>query len=375
MTALAKYELLEAPGRYFDGAVAAPRDVVVRFGDASLILMTADDTPITHWSLAGLRDVGAGAGSLSLTPDHESDERLLISDDYMTAAIRAVCPSLSERRKTPGPRWRKAALWAATALGAIYLIIFHLAPALSDQLAELIPPEAEIAMGEEMAGQFASFIAKGEARFCGEGAFPGQGGFALRKLVRRVTAGAEAHVPLSVRVFDHPMVNAFALPGGQILLFRGMIRAAESPEAVAGVLAHEIGHVAARDPTRLTLRSAGTAGLIGLLLGDFTGATVTVALSEALLRSGYQRDAETAADGFAARLLAKEGLPTTPLAGFFQSLKAQSGDGPAFFSHLSSHPDLDGRARAMRDADTIGDSPYEPALTDQEWVALRNICR
>ncbi|MEX2519174.1 MAG: M48 family metallopeptidase [Paracoccaceae bacterium] len=373
MTALAKYELLEAPGRYFDGATAAAREVVVRFGDASLILMTADDTPITHWSLAGLRNVGGGAGALSLTPDHESDERLLITDEYMTAAIRAVCPSLSERRKTPGPRWRKAALWAAAALGSIYLIIFHLAPALSDQLAELIPPEAEIAMGEEMARQFASFIAEGEPRFCGEGG--GQGGLALQKLVRRVSTGADAHVPLTVRVFDHPMVNAFALPGGQILLFRGMIRAADSPEAVAGVLAHEIGHVAARDPTRLTLRSAGTAGLIGLLLGDFTGATVTVALSEALLRSGYQRDAETTADGFAARLLAREGLPTTPLAGFFLSLKAQSGGGAALFSHLSSHPDLDGRTQAMRDADTIGDAPYEPALTDQEWVALRNICR
>ena len=89
MTALAKYELLEAPGRYFDGETARPRDVVVKFGDASLIVMNHDDLPITHWSLAGVRDLSSGRGPLSLTPDHDSDERLTVEDPDMIAAIRA----------------------------------------------------------------------------------------------------------------------------------------------------------------------------------------------------------------------------------------------------------------------------------------------
>ncbi|QIE56439.1 M48 family metallopeptidase [Pikeienuella piscinae] len=371
MAAPVKYDLLEAPGRYFDGRTAAARDVVVKFGDASLILMTHEDMPITHWSLAGLRDLGAGAGALSLTPDYESDERLVLDDPDMVAAIRQVCPALGLPRPVSRSRWRRAIVWAAAALGSVYVIVFHLAPALSDRMAALIPPEAEIAMGEEMATQFAMILSKGEPRFCAGGA----GGRALATLTARLEGAADAHLPLTVRVLDHPMVNAFALPGGQIILFRGLLRNADSPEALAGVLAHEIGHVAARDPTRLTLRSAGTAGMIGLLLGDFTGATVTVALSEALLRSGYQREAEAAADDYAAKLLAAEGLPTAPLAGFFRKLKGEKGDGAPALSHLSSHPDLDGRAAEMRAADTIGDAPYEPALSDQDWVALRNICR
>lgn len=371
MTALTKYERLEAPGRYFDGETAAPREVIAKFGDVSLILMTLDDMPIAHWSLAGLRDLGAGEGALSLTPDDDSDERLVLEDRDMVAAIRAVCPQLERRRAAPPSRRRRALLWAAAALGSIYLIIFHIAPVLSDQMAKLIPPETEAAMGREMAAQFASILSKGEPRFCSGGA----GGRALDKMVARISRHADTHGPLTVRVLDNPKVNAFALPGGQIILFRGLLRAADSPEALAGVLAHEIGHVAARDPTRLTLRSAGTAGMIGLLLGDFTGATVTVALSEALLRSGYQREAEAAADAYATHLLAAENLPTTPLAGFFRDLKTKGKNNAPVLSHLSSHPDLDGRAAATTAADTVGDAPFEPVLSDQDWVALRNICK
>lgn len=371
MTAAPRYDLLEAPGRYFDGQTAEAREVVVRFGDASLVLMTHDDMPITHWSLAGLRDLGAGAAALSLTPDFDSDERLVLDDRDMIEAVRSVCPKLDAPRPRERSRKRRALFWAVAALGSIYLLIFHIAPALSDQLAALIPPEAEVAMGEEMVGRFTGLMSDGEPRFCSDAA----GARALAKLADRLESRAGAHVPLNVQVLDNDMVNAFALPGGQIVVFRGLIRDADSPEALAGVIAHEIGHVVARDPTRLTLRAAGTAGLIGLLLGDFTGATVTVALSEALLNSGYQREAETEADAYAARLLGDEGLPTAPLAGFLQQLLDEAGELPPVLMHFSSHPELSGRVEALRAADRIGDDAFEPALSDQDWVALRNICR
>ena len=296
MTALAQYERLEASGRYFDGETARAREVVVKFGDASLIILSLDDVPITHWSLAGLRDISQKGAGLTLTPDIDSDERLVVEDAEMVGAIAAVCPDLRKARKVSGRSWGRIGFWAAAALGSVYLIVFHLVPALSDQMASLIPPEAEVTLGEKMVDQFAALLTEeGEPRFCSTRA----GTRALAAMASRLESAAGAHVPLRVRVLDHPMVNAFALPGGQVVVFRGLLRAAESPEEVAGVLAHEIGHVVARDPTRLTLRSAGTAGLLGLLLGDFTGATATVAVSEAMLRSGYQREAEAAADSFA----------------------------------------------------------------------------
>ncbi len=371
MTALAQYQLLEAEGRYFDGQTAAPREVIVKFGDASLMILDMQDTPITHWPLATLRSLGATGPGLSLIPDYGGDERLMVQDTQMIDAIRAVCPKLDKSEPVSGRRWSRIAGWTALAGASLYLIMFHLVPALSDQMAEMIPPDAEIAMGEKMTEEFASLLSRfEEQRFCSTP----EGDRALGRMVARLEDSADLYLPLNVRVLDHKMINAFALPGGQVVLFRGLIDAADTPEEVAGVLAHEIGHVAHRDPTRLTLRSAGTAGLLGLMLGDFTGASVTVALSEALLQSGYRREAEAAADDFANAALTNQGLPTKPFAGFFLKLSDKVGETPELLTHLATHPDLKGRAAKAEAADRIGDQPFTPALNDQDWVALQSIC-
>ncbi len=93
-----------------------------------------------------------------------------------------------------------------------------------------------------------------------------------------------------------------------------------------------------------------------------------------MLRSGYQREAEAAADDFANAALGAQGLPTKPFAGFFEKLQKEVGEQPEFLTHLASHPDLDGRVAKAKAADQIGDQPFKPALSDQDWVALQEIC-
>lgn len=374
MTALAEFQLLESEGRYFDGVTARPTEVIVKFGDASLMVMSLDEVPLTHWPLASLRAVAAREGALTLAPDHESDERLTVAEPMMIDAISRVCPDLHKPRTMTRRRWGRALLWAGAAVAAVYLVVFHIVPGLADQMAELIPPEAEVAMGEAMVDDVVAIVTGARPpKFCtGEA-----GRAALARMTERLEAAAPIHVPLTVQVVRARMVNAFALPGGQIVLFEGLLKATETPEELAGVLAHEMAHVANRDPTRLTLRSAGAAGVLGLLLGDFTGAGVAVALSEALIRSGYQRDAEAAADEFALTLLTREGLPTEPFAGFFRKLDEKTGDGEGadgLLSHLATHPDLGARAARAAAADRVGAAPFAPILSDRDWVALRGIC-
>lgn len=371
MTALARYELLEAEGRYFDGETAAAVEVIVKFGDSSLMVLDRRETPVTHWPLASLRALKTAGDGLTLIPDHGPNERLTVTDPDMIGAIREVCPDLSRSAPAPRGQRRKVLFWTATALASVYLLIFHIIPALSNQLAELIPPEAEVAMGEDMVDEFAAILTGfKDPEYCSTPS----GDAALAAMTGRLARGADSHVPLTVRVLKHEMVNAFALPGGQVVLFSGLIDSADTPEEVAGVLAHEIGHVVARDPTRLTLRSAGSAGLLGVLLGDFTGAGATVLLAEALLTTGYQREAEAEADDFAIALLNRQGLPTAPLAGFFMKVKELGADAPEWLTHLSTHPDLDARAEAARAADSVGEGAFRPVLTDQQWVALQGIC-
>ena len=92
--------------------------------------------------------------------------------------------------------------------------------------------------------------------------------------------------------------NAFALPGGHIYVFQGLIDRAQSPDELAGVLAHEIGHVAHRDGTRTVLQTAGLSFLFGMMLGDFFGGGAVVIAAKTVLRSSYSRRVEAAADTY-----------------------------------------------------------------------------
>jgi Zn-dependent protease with chaperone function len=375
MTALERYAKLEAEARYFDGRSAAPRPVVVSFGERSLVIMGFNDVALAHWPLASLRAVGRkGDDPAQLVPHPASDERLVLSDGEMLEAIARVCPDLYHR-PVDRKHVRHAFLWAGGAVAALVLMVFVLIPVLAGRLALMIPPDREQQLGDAVVEQLRTVLS-----FLGSAEKPAlcdapEGVAALEAMTRRLAPAPDLPYPLRVGVIDHGMINAVALPGGRVLIFRGLLEAAGSPEEVAGVLAHEIGHAFHHDPTRMALRAAGTAGILGLVLGDVFGASIVVVATDAVLNASYQREAEAQADRVALALLAEAGLPSGPFARFFEKMRAKYGDAEGVFKLIASHPGLAERAARAAEADAIGEGPFEPALDDQQWVALKGICQ
>ena len=91
------------------------------------------------------------------------------------------------------------------------------------------------------------------------------------------------------------------LPGGHVYVFEGLIDKAETPDELAGVIAHEIGHVAHRDGMRAVMQAAGLSFLFGMLLGDFIGGGAVVMAMRTVLQSSYSREIEAAADALRRR--------------------------------------------------------------------------
>ena len=85
-------------------------------------------------------------------------------------------------------------------------------------------------------------------------------------------------------------------PGGHVYVFEGLLAKSETPDELAGVIAHEMGHVVHRDGTRAVLESAGLSFLFGMMLGDFVGGGAVVIAAKTVLSSSYSRHAEAAAD-------------------------------------------------------------------------------
>jgi Zn-dependent protease with chaperone function len=150
--------------------------------------------------------------------------------------------------------------------------------------------------------------------------------------------------------------NAFALPGGTIVMTDALVEAASAQglgdDALVGVLAHEIGHVMHRHTTRMIVEQGVLNVGLGLALGDVS---MLVSTGSSLLTGmAYQRGHETEADCFAAALMRKAQLPTVPMADLLLALEsAHRGKGPSaseasWASLLSSHPETALRARKLK---------------------------
>lgn len=173
------------------------------------------------------------------------------------------------------------------------------------------------------------------------------------RYLERVGQNLVAHIPeqfqqpafqYRFKLVNASDINAFALPGGPMYVNRGMIEAARNEGEMAGVMAHEISHVALRHSTAQATKqsSAGsTLGQLGLILGGAilggqSGAQMGQ-IAAAAWMTKYSREYESQADVLGARIMADAGYDPRDLANMFQTIAQQSGSrGPAW---LSSHPD------------------------------------
>lgn len=363
-------------GKYFDGASARQHIVhahLTQRHNSQVLVIKIPDQADQVWPVAELREVTDQARDEGIVLSHGQDgiARIIIPHGEAEDVIRALAPNLGKRTVHSSMK-RNLLIWIGGAVASVAVIMLVIIPALANQLATMIPPEREAALGRAALGQIASFLGGDEKNMeCTNPA----GQKALEKMTARVVGQTEIPYDLKIKVFDHNMINAFAVPGGHVVLFKGLLDAASSPEEVAGVLGHEIGHVVNRDPTRLTLRSAGSVGILGMVFGDFAGGALALVLTEQLISAQYAQGAEAGADEFAHALMAAARLPATSFATFFTTLKDKYGDTDGLLSHLASHPNLDGRAAAAKAADVIGDGTFEPVLSAKEWNDLRQICK
>ena len=163
--------------------------------------------------------------------------------------------------------------------------------------------------------------------------------------------GAEDY-PYSFTMVNDPSINAFALPGGPTFIHTGLLKAAENEAQLAGVMAHEIAHVALRHGTNqaskanlIQLPAMIAGGLAGEgLLGQLAQVGIGLGANSVLLK--YSRDAERQADALGARLMAQAGYNPIEMARFFERLAAEGGPGGPDF--LSSHPDPGNRMQLVQ---------------------------
>jgi len=196
---------------------------------------------------------------------------------------------------------------------------------------------------------------------------------ALEKLVSRLVPPDSEYV-FQVEVVDSGLVNAIAFPGGNILLFRGLLEKSPSSDAVAGVLAHEMQHVFQRHGTENLLNQVALSGLFKLLTVEANAIAETLfAGVRTLSLLKYTRELETEADALALQLLYQAGVDPVEMLAMFQVLKNHSSSLP---ESISTHPDMSSRMEKLEIIiDQKTDFVSKPVLSKQSWESLQNICK
>ena len=178
------------------------------------------------------------------------------------------------------------------------------------------------------------------------------------------------------KVVDARDINAFALPGGPMYVNRGMIEAARNEGEMAGVMAHELSHVALRHGTAQATKAqkyqvgAGVAGILGTIFGG-PGLGQVAQAPFALTFLKFSREYETEADLLGARIMANAGYDPRDLANMFRTIESQGGGGGGF---LSDHPSSSDRyARINQEAQYL--HVNESNRDSREFLAIKERLR
>ncbi len=345
--------------RFNDGKTARTSPAQVAFVNGSLHI-TADGLDLI-WPVAGMT-VAVEADEVRVSHTKDPDARLTLSkaewDGLGAPDVRTL--GRSRRRETI----LISSLAAVAACTAAF--VFWGVPALSGPLARATPVSFEQRMGQNLDGQIGLLF--------GTCASP-EGQMALSYFGDRLEEQAETPFDIRVRAVNAPLINAFALPGGTILVTDDLIREVQSPDELAAVIAHEVAHIEKRHVMQAVWRNLGIGMVLDLVVGGGTGAgQQAVILAGQASQLSYSRAAEVEADGRGQALLHGLGLSSRGMAIFFERLAAYEGK-PAdsetsATEFMSTHPDTARRIKSARAGEKGGASAFAAG----EWAAIKSAC-
>ncbi len=269
-----------------------------------------------------------------------------------------------------GRHWRNIGLSIA-GVAAVGALFWFGGGAVVEAAAPMVPVSVTKPIGE----QYAAVIIGEE----GECTAPA-GRAALDAMIDRVTPADGFVMPVRVRVTNSKTVNAITLPGGEIIVFAGLIDAAQSPEELAGVIAHEFGHVQHYHSNEALIRQFGFSVFLEGLGGNMGGLAATG------LMLANTREGEREADGEAIALMKQGNVSPLGLSAFFDRMGGMDAAGEKTADAAKAREDEDGigslfathpgdASRRARFAEAARGITARPVIDAAQWQALRNICK
>lgn len=324
---------LSYKARYYNGYSAKPHTVDFSFTDSGLQISYTDEAGNFKqeiWLTENIQETEFSAAIVTLRHGNQFPQQQLDVTDR--SAIERYRQEYKPHKLKQWIHFRSGRLLVILIGGfilSVALSYFYLLPFMADQVAQRFPKDMEVSLGDEM---YASILQ--------QSAIDSAKTESINHFFKQLTIKSE--YPVRITVIKDSVVNAFAVPGGGIVVYDAILKNMKEPEALAALLAHEYSHVALKHATRNVFRNIAGYLFVSILFSDVNGiAALVIQNAETLRTLKYSRDLELEADANGLEILKQNNLSSKGMVQLFEQLKKE--ESMAVNELLSTHPELDTR--------------------------------
>ncbi len=340
---------MNAVGKYYDGMRANSHAVVITLTSYKLVIEDRENGIKLSWEFSDITLIESPefGSAFSLSNKTRPAERLIIADLDLYKALIIQIPLANKPLVRVNITKSRGCLLVALFI-SLMIVYAWVLPQFSSQIARVFPSSWAKYIGER---HVETYEEKGLVCKNTDGIE------SLNKIIKRIVP-KEHRDKINVQIVTEDTVNAYIVPGGHVVIFSALLDEAESPEEIAGILAHEVGHHLENHPVQALIERVGVAVILS-------------GMEMNLLNFKYSRDKEVKADRIAISLLDEARVSKRGLIGF---LKRNSGSifDNKIVNYLSTHPANEERISSLVVSNTV--NKPTPILSKSEWIQLKQIC-
>lgn len=289
-------------------------EIIWNFKDISSVEPSASSFLITHKNLSSLMGTGPLAKQLN--------------ENFQT--------SLKQKRERQGLLSSKSIYLIVVVTFSVILfgalLYIYVLPWAAEKATVLVPVDTEIALGERISNHLTGeSITNDSVNFC------------LEQFVKQLEL--DKTYPIKVKVLVSEEINAFAVPGGNIFIYSGLLKKLESPEELVALIGHEVTHVTDRHSLKSILRSVASSLLFSVLLGDASGLAEQ---ADQFKQMDYSRELETKADLNGLVIMVENQVRPEGMIRLLKILQKENEEMPHLMKYLSTHPETEERIKEVQ---------------------------
>ena len=324
-------------GTYHNGNLQQPCEIALN-GNAVYIYLSEGKKDLQIWQLKSVNAQFTGA-ALKLTKHKDPQQSLSCTGEparNIYAAWTNPVPEIKHKTQIAKRIYAFFGFFVLLIAAICILVYVYALPWLAEKSVALIPASVEVQLGESLGTVYTQ----------GNQLNDSAGYFAAHFAKQLET---DSKYPIHIAVINSDEINAFALPGGRIFIYSGLLKKMSSAGQLGALLGHEITHVIHQHSLKSIFRGAAANMVIAAVFGNASELSPwLISKANEFKQLDYSRELETEADANGLHIMVENKIDPKGMLALLELLKAENSQEPGLMKYLSTHPDTESRIAAVK---------------------------